>query len=68
MYNCFMNKVLQKIIEEYKNFDGVRAVGVGGSSAAKTSDSGSDIDVYVFVEKDIPLQEREELVKKYSSK
>ena len=57
-----------EIINEYKTFSQVKAIAVGGSSSAKTSDNMSDIDVYVFVEHDIPISDRERLVKKYSTK
>jgi len=59
---------MEKILNEYKIFKQVKAIAIGGSSAAKTSDMVSDIDVYVFVENDIPVADREILVKKYSSK
>lgn len=60
--------MINEIITEYKRFSQVRAIAVGGSSSANTSDKMSDIDIYVFVEHDIPVPERENLVKKYSSK
>ena len=56
------------IINEYEAFSQVRAIAAGGSSSAHTSDNMSDIDVYVFVEHDIPVSDREALVKKYSTK
>lgn len=56
------------IINEYKAFPSVRAIALGGSGTAKTSDGLSDIDVYVFVTEDIPVTQREELIKKYSVK
>ena len=56
------------IINEYKVFPSVRAIALGGSGTAKTSDGLSDIDVYVFVTEDIPVNQREELIKKYSVK
>lgn len=59
---------MEKFINEFVKFDDVEAIAIGGSSAAKTSDNISDIDVYVFVKKDIPVSQREEIVKKYSSK
>ena len=59
---------MEKILNEYKNFNQVKSIAIGGSSAAKTSDVASDIDVYVFVENDISVADREILVKKYSSK
>ena len=58
----------QKIIEKYKSFSEVVAIAIGGSGANKTSDNLSDIDVYVFVEKDIPVRLREDFIKNLSSK
>ena len=60
--------MINEIINEYKTFSQVRAVAIGGSGTAKTFDEMSDIDVYVFVEHDIPVQLRQALVKKYSTK
>lgn len=60
--------MINEIINEYKGFSQVRAIAIGGSDSAKTSDKMSDIDVYVFVERDIPVSERETLVRKYSTK
>lgn len=60
--------VFDEIIEKYKSFPEVVAIAVGGSGANKTADFLSDIDLYVFVEKDIPVSCRNELIKKYSSK
>ncbi len=63
-----METELIKILEEYKNFSQVKAIAIGGSSAANSSDNNSDIDVYVFVENDIPVVERENIIKQISSK
>ncbi len=60
--------MINEIINEYKAFSQVRAIAFGGSGAAKTYDKMSDIDTYVFVEHDIPVSERENIVKKYSTK
>lgn len=60
--------IFEEIIEKYNSFPEVVAIAVGGSGANKTSDVLSDIDLYVFVEKDIPISCRNELVKGYSSK
>lgn len=57
-----------EVIREYEKFPQVRAIAIGGSSAANTSDISSDIDVYIFVTEDIPVAEREKLVQKISSK
>ena len=58
----------EEIIDMYKSFPEVTAIAVGGSGANKTSDVLSDIDVYVFVEKDISVKAREEFVMRCSSK
>lgn len=63
-----MNDYLSNIINQYKSFDEVHAIALGGSSAAKTADKSSDIDMYVFVKKDLPIEKRENLIKKFSSK
>ena len=59
---------IKEILQEYQAFSQVKAIAIGGSGANKTSDGLSDIDVYIFVENDIPLSDRESIVKKYSSK
>lgn len=63
-----MNECFNRIIDEYKNFSEVKAIALGGSGVNDTSDNLSDIDVYIFVEKDIAVKNREKLVKQYSSK
>ena len=60
--------MINSIINEYTSFSQVKAIAIGGSNSANVSDKMSDIDVYVFVEKDIPIFDREMLVKKYSTK
>ena len=60
--------IFKDILQEFQNFQQVKAIAIGGSASAKTSDNKSDIDVYIFVEKDIPTSERENIIKKYSSK
>lgn len=62
------NKIFNSIIETYKNFEGVESIAIGGSSAANTADNSSDIDIYIFTTKEIPVSEREKLVKPISSK
>lgn len=63
-----MNECFNRIIDEYKNFSEVKAIALGGSGVNDTSDNLSDIDVYIFVEKNIAVKNREKLVKQYSSK
>ncbi len=66
--NGFMSQTFDKIINEFQNFPEVQSIAIGGSQKANTADDKSDIDTYIFVEKDISIAERLELVKKYSSK
>ena len=46
---------MEKIINDFIKFNEVEAIAIGGSSAAQTSDNISDIDVYVFVNKEISV-------------
>lgn len=62
-----MENTICEILDKLSNFEEVKAIATGGSIANGTSDSKSDIDVYVFVTKDIPIEKRLELVKIYSS-
>lgn len=57
-----------ELLDFYQNFSQVKAIAIGGSSSAKTSDVASDVDVYVFTTSSIPIEERENFVKKISSK
>lgn len=62
------NIVLDKILNRFFEFEQVKSVAIGGSGVNYTSDNMSDIDVYVFVESDIPVKERESFIKEISSK
>ncbi len=62
------NKVFQEIIDKFQQFEEVQAIGIGGSTSANTSDKSSDIDVYVFVNRDIPVEKRREVIIQYSTK
>lgn len=60
--------LFDEIIEKYKSFPAVRAIALGGSVSANIDDNSSDVDVYVFVDEDIPIAQRESFIKKISSK
>lgn len=57
-----------ELLNFYKNFPQVKAIAIGGSSLAKTSDTSSDVDIYVFTTDEIPVEEREKFVKEISIK
>lgn len=59
--------ILDEIINQFGQFKEVEAIGIGGSSSAKTADMSSDIDVYIFVNDDISIEKRAELIKQHST-
>lgn len=59
---------VEEILKDFENLPFVCAIATGGSVSAKTCDNLSDIDVYIFTGNDIPVSEREKIIKKYSSK
>ena len=67
-YSCYYENMFNTIMQEFQNFSQVKAIAVGGSTSAETSDNKSDVDVYIFVEQDIPINARKNIIKKFSSK
>ena len=61
------NRIFDAIIEDYKKELSPLAIAIGGSSAARSDDSLSDIDVYFFTENEASPEKREEIVRKYAS-
>lgn len=59
---------IKEILEKYIKIKEVKAIAIGGSTTAKTFDKASDIDIYVFSDTEIPLKNREEIIKPISSK
>ena len=51
------------IMQEFQNFPQLKAIAVGGSTSAETSDNKSDVDVYIFVEQDIPINKKKNIIK-----
>ena len=68
MENYVMDNCLQAFLNNYIKLDNVEAIAIGGSSAVKTSDNSSDIDIYIFSKTDIPVEIRENIIKPNSSK
>ena len=61
-------KTFQAIIDGFKKFPQVEAIAIGGSQKTNTSDKGSDIDIEIYTNSEIPVEERLKLVKQFSSK
>ena len=59
---------IESIIGKYSKLGGVKAIGIGGSRAARSSDPTSDYDIYLFTEKEPAVEQRLEIVRAVSSK
>lgn len=58
--------MLDKVIEKFSKIKEVKAIAVGGSGAAKTNDTLSDYDIYIFSDVEVPINLREEIAKEFS--
>ena len=61
-----MNMIVYQIVNEFKRLDEVVAITLAGSCASGRKDNYSDIDIDIITEKDIPIEKRELIVKKFS--
>jgi predicted nucleotidyltransferase len=61
------NKILNNIIDEFKMNENVESVVMSGSITSQSSDSLSDIDLYVYSYNPIDVEFRENLIKKFSN-
>ncbi len=63
-----MDNFLEKILKQYATSTDIEAIAIGGSTTAKTSDTISDIDIYIFSKENIPIEARKNIIKPISSK
>ena len=61
-------KHIKDIVDEFKRIKDVKAIALGGSIAANTSDSSSDYDIYIYSDTEIDIQKREIIAKTFSDK
>lgn len=61
-----IDNILKEIAEAYSAIDSVYAVVLSGSRTSNQSDELSDYDIYVYTDKEVPLEFRENLAKKYA--
>lgn len=59
-------EILNLMINDYKQFDEVVAIALGGSSTTKTDDNSSDFDIYIYCTKEPDVEKRREIALKYS--
>lgn len=57
---------MKEVIEEFSHLLEVKAIALGGSTSAKTGDTLSDYDIYIFSDAEVPPAVREEIAKKFS--
>lgn len=64
-----MNKYIEFFLEEYKKFDEVDAICLGGSRArsGNLNDDASDYDVYVYLNRPLLLEKRKKVLEQISS-
>ncbi len=56
----------EKIVYEFSQISSVRAIALSGSTTAGTFDEDSDFDVYIYTEKEIPVEVRACIAQKYA--
>lgn len=61
-----MNMIVYQIVNEFKRLGEVIAITLAGSCASGRKDNYSDIDINIITERDIPVEKRERIVKKFS--
>jgi hypothetical protein len=61
-------ELAKRVAERYAQCPLVQAVALAGSQSGKVSDQGSDIDLYIYVNTDVPLQERARIARESSSR
>lgn len=60
-------EILKLIIEDYKKINEIDAIALGGSSTNNTNDNKSDFDIYIYSEKEPPINIRHSIAEKYAS-
>ncbi len=55
-------KLSEEIASRFEQFPQVEAITLGGSQTSGTTDQHSDIDLYIYLTKEIPLEARQKIV------
>lgn len=61
-----VNKTIGEIIKRFSKLPQVEAVTIAGSIAFETYDENSDIDIDVYINSEIPINEREKIAKEFA--
>ncbi|BAY45761.1 hypothetical protein SAMD00079811_33680 [Scytonema sp. HK-05] len=62
------NSLAESIASEFSKLPQVVAVALGGSQSANVSDELSDLDFYVYIEEEIPVDIRSEISRKFATR
>ena len=57
--------MVEQLFEAFSALDAVEAIALGGSRAGTSFDEKSDYDVYLYVNREIPLEERRRILSAY---
>jgi hypothetical protein len=57
--------LIDSVVAEYADLPQVEAIALGGSQTTEVSDEISDIDLYVYLNADLPVEDRREIAKKF---
>lgn len=61
------NSSLYKLVEDFSKLNDVEGITIAGSHTNNTADSESDYDIYVYINNEIPVEKRKNILEKYSS-
>lgn len=61
-----MNMIVFQVVNEFKRLNEVVAITLAGSCASGRKDNYSDIDIDIITEKEIPVEKREIIIKKFA--
>lgn len=61
-----MNMIVYQLVNEFKRLNEVVAIVLAGSCASGRRDTYSDIDIDIIIDKEIPVEKRESIAKKFS--
>lgn len=62
-----INNTVIELVKEFSKLEQVEGILLAGSHATKTNDKESDYDIYIYTNKQIPLEIRKEITDKFCS-
>lgn len=60
-----MNELVKSLVQDFSQLEEIEGIILGGSQATNTTDEDSDYDLYFYYSREIPIENREEICKKY---